>query len=407
MPALQKFAYRAYSADGVRMARTLQAASLEDAKRVLWNEGFRIVAIRPRRLRFPGLHELFPSFFRVRKSQVILLTRQLATFVKVGVPMLEAFAVLHEQATSRELRAALRDMMMDLGQGRPLSAAMSQHPRIFNRLYVDMVRAAEVSGELDVVLTQIANYMTREDTAVRRIRSALIYPVIVLLLSVVVVGVLVSVVLPAFVHLFAEFNGQLPLPTRILLAVGGFFEEHRLEVLAAAGAALLVGVIFFRTPAGRRARDRYIVSLPYLGRIVHYSIIERFLRTFATMTRAGIPVTQMFDTVIQATGNLIFQERLRTVRELMIAGQGFSDPLRQTGLFPGLVIQMIRVGEETGTLENNLEEAAQYFASEIDFRTKAMIAVMEPGLVIFVGLVVGFVAISVIAPMYGLINAIK
>jgi type II secretory pathway component PulF len=124
MPALQKFAYRAYSADGVRTVRTLQAASLDDAKRVLWNEGFRIVDIRPRRLRMPSMHQLFPSFMRVRKSQVILLTRQLATFVKVGVPMLEAFAVLHEQATSGELRAALRDMMMDLGQGRPLSAAM-------------------------------------------------------------------------------------------------------------------------------------------------------------------------------------------------------------------------------------------------------------------------------------------
>jgi type IV pilus assembly protein PilC len=407
MPTMQRFAYRAYSAEGIRMVRTVQAASLDDAKRVLWGEGLRIVEIRPRRLQVPGLHQLFPSFLKVRKSQVILLTRQLATFVKVGVPMLEAFGVLHEQATSAELRGALREMMVDLGQGRPLSAAMSQHPRIFNRLYVDMVRAAEISGHLDEVLSQIAIYMTRDDAAVRRIRSALIYPVIVLGLSVLVIGVLVAVVLPAFVHLFAEFGGQLPLPTRILLAVGTFVEAHRYALLGVAVAALLVGVVFFRSPAGRRARDRYIVMLPYLGRIVHYSIIERFLRTFATMTRAGIPVTRMFDTVIQATGNLIFQERLRTVSELMVAGQGFSEPLRQTGLFPGLVIQMIRVGEETGTLDTNLEEAAQYFATEIDFRTKAMIAVMEPGLVVFVGLVVGFVAISVIAPMYGLIHAIK
>lgn len=407
MPTMQRFAYRAYSAEGIRMVRTVQAATVDDAKRILWSEGLRIVEIRRRRLRVPGLHQLFPSFLKVRKSQVILLTRQLATFVKVGVPMLEAFGVLHEQATSAELRGALREMMVDLGQGRPLSAAMSQHPRIFNQLYVDMVRAAEISGHLDEVLSQIAIYMTRDDTAVRRIRSALIYPVIVLGLSVLVVGVLVAVVLPAFVHLFAEFGGQLPLPTRILLAVGTFVEAHRYELLGVAVAALLAGIVFFRSPAGRRARDRYIVMLPYLGRIVHYSIIERFLRTFATMTRAGIPVTRMFDTVIQATGNLIFQERLRTVSELMVAGQGFSEPLRQTGLFPGLVIQMIRVGEETGTLDTNLEEAAQYFATEIDFRTKAMIAVMEPGLVVFVGLVVGFVAISVIAPMYGLIHAIK
>ncbi len=408
MPAaLQKFRCLAYSAEGVRTNRTLSAPSIEDVKRTLWSEGFRIVDIRPRKLPVPRLHELFPSLFRVRKSEIILLTRQLATFVKVGVPLLEAFAVLHEQATSKELKGALRDMMVDLGHGRPLSAAMSHHPRIFNRLYVDMIRAAEVSGELDEILRQIAAYMEREDTAVRKIRSAMIYPVIVLLLSFAVVGVLISVVLPAFVHLFAEFGAELPLPTRILLATGSFVEAHRVELAGSVTAVGLLAFVYLRTERGRRFRDQYIIALPYLGRIVHYSIIERFLRTFATMTRAGIPVTQMFETVIRATGNIIFQERLRTVRELMIAGEGFSEPLRQTGLFPSLVIQMIRVGEETGTLDTNLEEAAQYYATEIDFRTKAMIAVMEPGLVIFVGLVVGFVAISVISPMYGLIRAIR
>jgi type IV pilus assembly protein PilC len=407
MPALQKYRCLAYSFEGARTSRTVRAPTLEDAQRLLWDEGFRIVDIRPRHLQLPSLHQLFPTFLKVRKSEIILLTRQLATFVKVGVPLLDAFAVLHEQSSSKELRAALQDMMVDLGQGRPLSVAMSHHPRIFNRLYVDMIRAAEVSGELDLVLDQIATYMLREDTATRRIRSAMIYPVIVLGLSFLVVAVLVSFVLPAFVHLFGEFNAQLPLPTRILLSVGKFVEKNRVLLASSLTAIIVVLVLFFRSERGKWARDRYIVSVPYLGRIIQYSIIERFLRTFATMTRAGIPVTQMFETVIQATGNRIFEERLRTVRELMIAGEGFSGPLRQTDLFPALVIQMIRVGEETGTLDANLEQAAQYYTTEIDFRTKAMIAVMEPGLVIFVGLVVGFVAISVISPMYGLIHAIK
>jgi type IV pilus assembly protein PilC len=380
---------------------------MEDAQRLLWEEGFRIVDIKARRFRGPSLHRVFPTFFRVRKSEIILLSRQLATFVKVGVPMLDAFAVLHEQTGSKELKSTLQDMMVDLGQGRPLSVAMSHHPRVFNRLYVDMIRAAEVSGELDLVLSQIAEYMMRDESATRRIRSALIYPVIVLVLAVVVVSVLVAFVLPAFVHLFGEFGAKLPLPTRILIAIGKFFQVYRLPIAVGALVTGVVTAIFFRTSLGKRTWDRYIIAVPYLGKIIHFSIIERFLRTFATMTRAGIPVTQMFETVIQATGNLIFQERLRRVRELMIAGEGFSEPLRQTGLFPSLVIQMIRVGEETGTLDTNLEQAASYYATEIDFRTKAMIAVMEPGLVIFVGLVVGFVAISVISPMYGLIRAIK
>jgi type IV pilus assembly protein PilC len=387
--------------------RTIKAATIDEAKRRLWNDGFRIVTIQPRKLHLPSLHELFPTFFKVRKSQIILFTRQLATFVKVGVPLLEALAVLHEQAGSGELRAALQDMSMDLGQGRPLSAAMSQHPRIFNRLYVDMVKAAEMTGELDEVLLQIAAYMTREDTATRRIRSAMIYPVIVLLLSLGVIGVLLTFVLPAFVHLFGEFGAKLPLPTRMLLAVGSFFEANRLQAIGTTAGLVTFLFIFSRLPIGKRFRHRYAVAIPVLGKIIHFAIIERFLRTFATMTRAGIPVTHMFDTVIQATGNLIFQERLRRVRELMTAGEGFSEPLRQTGLFPALVIQMVRVGEETGTLDANLEEAAQYYAGEIDFRTKSMISVMEPGLVIFVGLVVGFVAISVIMPMYGLVHSLK
>jgi len=407
MPTLQKFWCLAYSAEGTRVTRAIRAPSIEDAKRILWNDGFRIVDIRSRQFRLPRLYELFPTFFRVRKSEIILLTRQLATFVKVGVPLLDAFAILLDQASSREMKGALRDMIVDVGHGRPLSAAMSQHPRIFNRLYVDMVRAAEVSGKLDEVLEQIAAYMARDDTAVRRIRSAMIYPVIVFVLSIFVVGVLVAFVLPAFVHLFAEFGAELPLPTRILLAIGTFFEEHRLEVAAGVLATVAAVFLYFRTELGKRTWDHYILVMPHLGKIVQFSIIERFLRTFATMTRAGIPVTHMFETVIRATGNRTYQARLRTVRELMIAGEGFSEPLRQTGLFPKLVIQMIRVGEETGTLDTNLEEAAKYYASEIDFRTKAMIAFMEPGLVIFVGLVVGFVAISVIAPMYGLVRAIK
>jgi type IV pilus assembly protein PilC len=407
MARLQRFRAVAYSYEGGRTARLVRASTIEDAQRALWDEGLRIVSLRTSGLHLPSLHEMLPSFFKVRKSEIILFTRQLGTFVKVGVPMLEALAVLHEQTGSKEMRVALQNMMVDLGQGRPLSAAMRQHPRIFNRLYVDMVRAAEVSGELDLVLAQIADYMLRDDTAARRIRGAMAYPTIVLMLAFGVITVLMIFVLPAYVHLFAEFNAELPLPTKILLAVGKFFDAYRFQTLIFMATVAIALTVFFNSGRGKHFRDRFIIRLPVLGRIIHYSIIERFLRTFAAMTRAGIPVTQMFDTVIEATGNLIFQERLRAVNESMVGGAGFAGPLAQTDLFPPLVIQMIRVGEETGTLDATLEEAAQYYSSEIEFRTKNMIAVMEPGLVILIGAVVAFVAISVITPMYGLVHAIK
>lgn len=407
MALLQKYRVVAYSFEGARTTRTVSAPTIEDAQRLLWDEGFRIVDMRNRSIHRAKLYELFPSFFKVRKSELVLITRQLATFVKVGVPMLEALAVLHEQTGSREMKAALQGMMVDLGQGRPLSEAMSTHPRIFNRLYVDMVRAAELSGQLDIVLNQIADYMTRDDTAARQIKGAMIYPLVVLVLSFAVITVLVLFVLPAFVHLFQEFGAELPLTTRVLLNVGKFFETYGWQVMIGLVAGIIAVTAFLQTLDGKRMRDRYIVKLPYLGKIIHYSIIERFLRTFSTMTHAGIPVTQMFDTTIEATGNLIFQERLRGVQEQMIAGEGFAGPLHQTDLFPPLVIQMIRVGEVTGTLDVTLDQAAQYYTSEIEFRTKSMIAIMEPGLVIFIGVIVAFVAISVISPMYGLVHAIK
>ena len=407
MALLQKYRVVAYSFEGARTTRTVTAPTIEDAQRLLWDEGFRIVDMRNRSIQRAKLYELFPSFFKVRKSELVLITRQLATFVKVGVPMLEALAVLHEQTGSREMKAALQGMMVDLGQGRPLSEAMSTHPRIFNRLYVDMVRAAELSGQLDIVLNQIADYMTRDDTAARQIKGAMIYPLVVLVLSFAVITVLVLFVLPAFVHLFQEFGAELPLTTRVLLNVGKFFETYGWQVMIGLVAGIIAVTAFLQTLDGKRMRDRYIVKLPYLGKIIHYSIIERFLRTFSTMTHAGIPVTQMFDTTIEATGNLIFQERLRAVQEQMIAGEGFAGPLHQTDLFPPLVIQMIRVGEVTGTLDVTLDQAAQYYTSEIEFRTKSMIAIMEPGLVIFIGVIVAFVAISVISPMYGLVHAIK
>jgi type IV pilus assembly protein PilC len=407
MALLQKYRVVAYSFEGARTTRTVSAPTIEDAQRLLWDEGFRIVDMRNRSIHRAKLYELFPSFFKVRKSELVLITRQLATFVKVGVPMLEALAVLHEQTGSGEMKAALQGMMVDLGQGRPLSEAMSTHPRIFNRLYVDMVRAAELSGQLDIVLNQIADYMTRDDTAARQIKGAMIYPLVVLVLSFAVITVLVLFVLPAFVHLFQEFGAELPLTTRVLLNVGKFFETYGWQVMIGLVAVIIAVIAFLQTLDGKRMRDRYIVKLPYLGKIIHYSIIERFLRTFSTMTHAGIPVTQMFDTTIEATGNLIFQERLRAVQEQMIAGEGFAGPLHQTDLFPPLVIQMIRVGEVTGTLDVTLDQAAQYYTSEIEFRTKSMIAIMEPGLVIFIGVIVAFVAISVISPMYGLVHAIK
>lgn len=402
---MTSYRYVAYDSAGRRVTRTANAQSAAQVKTLLWDQGLVIVDIRAR-MRLPSLEELFPTFIRVRRSEVILFTRQLATFVHVGMPILEGMAVLRDQSGSGPMRRALDEMMHDLGAGASLSAALSKFPRIFSNLYVDMIRSAEVSGNLDNVLRQLAAYMSRDETAVRKIRGAMIYPAVVIGLALVVIGVLVGFVLPAFARLFADFKADMPLPTLILFTVGNFSQSHILEIFALLGLTVAAIVLYTRTARGKETVDATLLRLPMLGKIVQYAVIERYLRTLATLARAGVPITTMLDTAVTSVGNVVFRKGLSAVRDDMLSGDGFTRPLERTGLFPRLVIQMVKVGEETGNLDANLEQAADHYAEEVDYRLKRMIAIIEPALVIAVGAMVGFIAISVIAPMYALVHAV-
>ena len=399
------YRYTAYDNAGRRFSRGVRAQSDAQVKRMLWDQGLHIVDIQTR-LRMPTLEELFPSFVRVKPSEVIVFTRQLATFVRAGIAIVEALTVLRDQAGSTPMKRALTEMITDLGAGTSLSASMAAFPRIFPPLYVDLIRSAEVSGNLDEVLRQIAAYMARDESAKRRVRSAMIYPAVVVSLAMVVISVLITFVLPAFAQLFGEFRASMPLPTRVLLAVGTFCRDHLILIFLIFGLVVVAIMLLANTPRGREAYERWLLRLPMLGQIVRYSIIERYLRTMSTQTRAGVPITNMLDTAITAVGNIEYREGLASVRDDMLGGDGFAAPLERTGLFPRIVIQMIRVGEETGSLDANLEQAAEHYAEEVDYMLKRMIALIEPALVIAVGLMVGLIAVSVIAPMYALVHAI-
>jgi type IV pilus assembly protein PilC len=399
------YRYVAYDGHGRRLTRAVTAQSDAQVKQMLWDQNLHVVDIHAR-LKMPTGEELFPSFVRVRRSEVILFTRQLATFVRVGMPIVEGLTVLRDQAGSALMKRALAEMIIDLGTGSSLSAAMARYPRIFPLLYVDMIRSAEISGNLDDVLRQLAAYMSRDESAKRKVRSAMIYPAIVVSLAVVVVGVLVAFVLPAFAQLFGEFRAEMPPTTRLLLAAGAFCRDHVIEIFGVLLLAMAGTGIFATRQSGRDFYDVVLLRLPMLGIIVRYAIIERYLRTLATLARAGVPITRMLDTAITAVGNAEYRAGLASVREDMLSGEGFATPLERTDLFPRIVIQMVRVGEETGSLDANLEQAAEHYAEEVDYRLKRMIAIIEPALVIGVGVVVGFIAVSVIAPMYALVHAI-
>jgi type IV pilus assembly protein PilC len=353
------------------------------------------------------LERVIPGLNSMKRIELVLFSRMMATFIRAGIPILDGIEVVRQQAVSSLFRRTLDDIAIQLRNGEQLSIAMTSHPRVFSRLYVDMIIAAEATGELDTILDQLARYLERAEATSRRMRQAMLYPAIVMGLAAVVIAILTTVVLPSFVNLFADFGAELPLPTKIMIAIGSFGGAYGVQTVAIVVGVIVVLSLIRDTRVVRRIRERVILRVPVIGSLVKLGIETRFARTLGILLRAGVPIARAFDIATSGTGNQNYVRRLAPVRERLLSGDGITEPLRASGLFRSLLIQMVKVGEETGTLDRYLDQAAEFMDDELDYRTKQMVTVIEPMLILGVALVVGFVALSVVTPMYGILHAIK
>jgi type IV pilus assembly protein PilC len=403
---LPSFAYKAYTEHGQKREGRIEAAGTSAAEQALWLEGLKIVQLNPAPPK-KTMADYFPSLYQISRQDLILFTRQLATFVGAGVAMTRALTVIAEETASPLFKRVILTVLDDLERGQNLSESLAKHPKVFPSLYVDLIRVAELTGNLEATLKELAGYLRRDLNTVRRVRTAMIYPAVILVVATAVVIILVFFALPAFVKIFAEFRVQLPLSTRILIGIVGFTRAWGL-VMGAVVAALAGGIVVaLRTQRGLYAKDQISLKLPIMGPIVLSAVLNRFSRTLAMVLKAGVPLGQTFDAVIAGTGNKVFQRGLGTVKEQMTGGEGFAGPLLRTHLFPPMLTQMVRVGEETGTLDTYLEQAADFYEEELDYRIRAMTSLIEPVMTVAVGLVVGFIAVSLISAMYGLVGALK
>jgi type IV pilus assembly protein PilC len=403
---MQRYSYRAMTSDGDAVLGIMEALRPADVHDALVARSLRVVAVKRRRSKLT-LSELFPEAFKVGTQHISLFCRELATFVKVGVPVSPAIQTIAEQTSVPRLRAACATMVADLEVGAALSEAVAAHPAVFPGFMVDMIRAAEVAGSLDKVLKQVAQHIEREAAARRKVRSAMAYPAVVAVMAFFIAIGLVTFVLPQFRDLFAQFQAPLPKPVAFMLDTSAFLRLHAIPLLIVLLLLVLAGGRVLRTEPGRMAVDRAVLHLPLFGKMVQAAIVERFCRTFADMLAAGVPITQTFPVVIESSRNRVYKSALRTVAGQMAVGEGFSRPLRRTGLFPPMVTQMIKVGEETGTLDIQLSEAAELYAEELEVRIKRMTTVIEPALILVVAGIVGFLAISMIEAIYSLAGTIK
>ena len=353
------------------------------------------------------LERIIPGLNGIKRVELVLFSRMMATFIRAGIPILDGIDVVREQAVSNLFKRTLDDLSVQLRNGEPLSTSLTRHPRVFSRLYVDMIVAAEATGELDEILDQLARYLERAEATARRIRQAMLYPGIVLCLAAVVVAILTTVVLPSFVTLFADFEAELPITTQIMLAIGAFGGAYGPQTVGIVLAVILLFSIVRNTTRVRRLRQRVVLHLPVVGGLVKLGTESRFARTLGILLRAGVPITRAFDIATTGTGNETYVKRLRPVRDGLMAGEGITVPLKASGLFGSLLIQMVKVGEETGTLDRYLDQAAEFLDDELEYKTKQMVTIIEPMLVLGVALVVGFVALSVVTPMYSILHQIK
>jgi type IV pilus assembly protein PilC len=328
-------------------------------------------------------------------------------FIKAGIPIIQALEVIGSETSDKIFKPAIEDMVERLRGGSTFAGAAVAHPEVFPPFYIGILRSAELTGNLDVVLDELADYLERDLDAKQKVKSALAYPSMVLGMSLVTITVLAVFVLPQFEDFFAGFNAKLPLPTRMLLSVTNFLTTWGWLLGLVLAVVVLGVVIYFQSDKGRRRRDILLLRLPALGGILQDAIVERFCRILSSMMSAGVSVPEALAVTGDATNNAIFQERIAVAREAMMRGEGLAAPLSATGLFPTAARQMLRVGEDTGTLDEQLATAAVYLDPELDYKIKRFTTLFEPAVIIFVGVIVGFVAIALVSAMYGIYNQVQ
>jgi type IV pilus assembly protein PilC len=395
---MPKYRYVAVGADGGKQSGAIVAPSASSARFELTNRRLQIRSLRERK----KFTEIEITKTRVKPEEIANLSRQLSAFLKAGVPVLEAIDSIAEETKSKQLRPILQEMATRLRAGDPFSVAISAHAEHFPSYYPGIVRSAELSGRLDLVLEQLAAYIDRDLQTRRRVKSALTYPAILGVMSIVTVGILIGFVLPKFKGFFEGFDAKLPVTTRAMLALGDFMETRGWMVGLGAVAFILLVVLFARSERGRRTRDRLVLRVPVLRDVVRDAIVERFCRILSAMVSAGIPISAAMSAAIESTDNRVYDAALVKSSEQMLQGRGLAKPIAETGLFPGTVTQMMRVGEETGTLDRQLDVAAEYYEKELSYKLNRLTTLFEPAMIVFMGAVVGFVAVALVQAMYGI-----
>jgi type IV pilus assembly protein PilC len=344
---------------------------------------------------------------KVKTREMVILTRQFATMINAGLPLVKALQILAEQVTNPTIQAAIEKVVHDVESGDTLAHALKEHPKLFSPLYVNMVDAGEAGGILDTILLRLATFLEKADALARKVKGAMIYPAVVFSVAALAIAILLLFVIPTFESMFASFNQELPLPTRIVIGLSNFLQGYWLWLLI---GGVVAGVLFRRwvaTSSGRLLFDRMLLRAPLLGPLVRKSAIARFTRTLSTLLSAGVNILEGMEITARTAGNRVIHDAVIESRASIAGGKSISEPLRQSGVFPPMVTQMINVGEETGDLDGMLGKIADFYEDEVDVAVESLLKALEPAMIVILGTIVGGMIIAMYLPIFGMVNAVQ
>jgi type IV pilus assembly protein PilC len=344
---------------------------------------------------------------KVKLGSLVVFSRQFATMIDSGINVLKCLDILENQTKDPVLKTIIGDARRDVVGGASLTEAVQKHPRVFSKLYVSMIKAAEIGGILDQILDRLATFLEREQEITSKIKGAMVYPCVVMVFAVCMVFALMMFVLPTFKDIFADFGGKLPLITSLMFGVSGFMRTFWYVVVLTPVAIVWAFKYYYTLESGRWNLDRLKLRIPVTGELVQKMAISRFSRTLGTLVNSGVPMLRALEIVSETAGNVVIAKAVTDARNSVREGQKISQPLEASGMFPPMVTQMIDIGEETGRMSDMLIKVATFYDQEVEIAVKALTSLIEPMLIIFLGGIVGFIVASIMVPMFTMINEIN
>ena len=400
----QMYLWVAETKKGRKLKGELEAASEQIARAQLRKRNLKILKLKPKpKDLFANIAFMQP---KVTNKDIVIFTRQFSTMIDAGLPLVQGLNILAEQAENPTFRSILKQITKDVEGGSTLAEAMKKHPKIFSELFVNLIAAGEVGGILDTILQRLATFIEKAEDLKSKIKGALTYPIVVMIIAFIVIAVILIFVIPVFQDMFSSFGSALPAPTQLVVNMSDFMKSNIIYIIP---AIILIGFVFKQyrnTKGGRKTTDAISLKLPVFGDLLKKTAVARFTRTLGTMLSSGVPILDSLEIVAKTAGNVVIEEIIYEVRGSIAEGQTIAEPLSENDVFPGMVIQMISVGEATGALDTMLEKIADFYDKEVDAAVDALTAMLEPLLMLFLGGAIGGLVIAMYLPIFSMAGAV-